>query len=716
MSFDSPSVRFVSMTSTVQSESDGENDYSHSNAGDVNPYAIPLGNTAAMRQRRRHFNLGNRLQSIGISADIELPQICVIGSQSTGKSSLIESISGVSLPRASGTCTRCPTECKLMMSEGPWQCEVALRFLFGNDGERLPHVIHMPFGDIITDPSRVEERLRRAQIAILNPSIGRPDFPSSFLAQPIADYGRTISFSRNYISMDIRGPGVADLSFVDLPGIIASVVGDGNRNDIEEVKQLANQYCDNRSAIILLAVTCETDYENQGATEIQRSHDPHGKRTIGVLTKPDRIEKTNEARWLKFLENKSEPLENGWFCVKLPGPADLENRISLAEAREQEARFFTQEPWASLRHHCSVPNLMERLGELLSNSIRDRIPQIKADIARVREETRRDLSRLPPPVSNALSEALRMIADFQRVVEKEVEGTTSKHGLIQKIRAHEQQFRKDLRGTAPLFVPFNAADDFARLPIIDFLAEEERDLGHHAFTQLIYLDEVQERARDAVSRQFPNHVPFEVQREYIGQSIQLWDTPAQKLFAAIRATLEAHFDPIIDAHFLKFPRLANAVRGVLHNRRADCSGRAAKQIDWLLQVETLATYTLNWHYMEDYRSKFQNFYKLIRQRKSGYTDFIHRVLYPDSTSRPRTIDDGIRIVQAGISAVADTDAERLARLRATAIAMGLPAGLWSNQNLVKLLPDDEGDAAVKIMADVRAYWQGKLPTTLAKHS
>jgi hypothetical protein len=212
------------------------------------------------------------------------------------------------------------------------------------------------------------------------------------------------------------------------------------------------------------------------------------------------------------------------------------------------------------------------------------IPQIKADIARVREETRRDLSRLPPPASNALSEALRMIADFQRVVEKEVDGTTSKHGLIQKIRAHENQFRRDLRGTAPLFVPFNAADKFARVPIIDFLAEEERDLGQHAFTQLIYLDEVQERAKEcvrhssnytyikplimytacsAVSRQFPNHVPFEVQREYIVQSIQLWATPAQKLFAAVRATLEAHFDPIIDAHFLKFPRLANAVRYVI---------------------------------------------------------------------------------------------------------------------------------------------------------
>ena len=41
-----------------------------------------------------------------VQIDIDLPQIAVIGSQSAGKSSLIESISGITLPRAAGTCTR----------------------------------------------------------------------------------------------------------------------------------------------------------------------------------------------------------------------------------------------------------------------------------------------------------------------------------------------------------------------------------------------------------------------------------------------------------------------------------------------------------------------------------------------------------------------------------------------------------------------------------
>jgi len=41
-----------------------------------------------------------------VGADMDLPMIAVIGSQSAGKSSLIESISGITLPRAAGTCTR----------------------------------------------------------------------------------------------------------------------------------------------------------------------------------------------------------------------------------------------------------------------------------------------------------------------------------------------------------------------------------------------------------------------------------------------------------------------------------------------------------------------------------------------------------------------------------------------------------------------------------
>jgi energy-coupling factor transporter ATP-binding protein EcfA2 len=166
-----------------------------------------------------------------VQIDIDLPQIAVIGSQSAGKSSLIESISGITLPRAAGTCTRydpscihrtgsvlirfarCPTECRLSRSDAPWKCTVELHFITDKNGQSLGQSRNEPFGEPIFDKSEVEDRIRRAQRAILNPS--KPF--RSFLEDDEEDAAE-ISFSTNYISLQISGPEVADLSFVDLPG------------------------------------------------------------------------------------------------------------------------------------------------------------------------------------------------------------------------------------------------------------------------------------------------------------------------------------------------------------------------------------------------------------------------------------------------------------------------------------------------------------------
>jgi hypothetical protein len=96
-----------------------------SNSGNTGT-GVGLSNPHLSQGRRRTvLDLVNRLHSTGyvldilpyysfnrmtpeysVQVDLDLPQIAVIGSQSAGKSSLIESISGITLPRASGTCTR----------------------------------------------------------------------------------------------------------------------------------------------------------------------------------------------------------------------------------------------------------------------------------------------------------------------------------------------------------------------------------------------------------------------------------------------------------------------------------------------------------------------------------------------------------------------------------------------------------------------------------
>ncbi len=71
------------------------------------------------------------------------------------------------------------------------------------------------FGEAIYDKSQVEERLRRAQRAILNPKEPMKDF----LDGQDKDLAKNqLTFSSDCVSLQISGPDVADLSFCDLPG------------------------------------------------------------------------------------------------------------------------------------------------------------------------------------------------------------------------------------------------------------------------------------------------------------------------------------------------------------------------------------------------------------------------------------------------------------------------------------------------------------------
>lgn len=137
---------------------------------------------------RRALNaLINSVRSVGAQLDVDLPRISVIGvradtgsanfstdsphqNQSAGKSSLVEAISEIKVPRDAGTCTRCPFEVRLQNApDVQWTCQVMLRLEYDEGGSKSKDVHEIPFGRQVTSPEDVEDLLRRAQLAILNP-------------------------------------------------------------------------------------------------------------------------------------------------------------------------------------------------------------------------------------------------------------------------------------------------------------------------------------------------------------------------------------------------------------------------------------------------------------------------------------------------------------------------------------------------------------------
>ena len=94
---------------------------------------------------------------------------------------------------------------------------MVLRKTVDKQGQQLGVAENVPFGHVITDKKDVEERIRRAQRAILNPSVSH----EMFLSGPDTDLegGSELTFSKNCVYLELSGPDLTDLSFCDLPGI-----------------------------------------------------------------------------------------------------------------------------------------------------------------------------------------------------------------------------------------------------------------------------------------------------------------------------------------------------------------------------------------------------------------------------------------------------------------------------------------------------------------
>lgn len=117
----------------------------------------------------------------------------------------------------------CPTECRLTNVAAParWNCVVSIRTITDSTGQHLGQARNEPFGEVIYNKAEVEDRIRRAQRAILNPHIPRSQI---LMGDEEINDGRTFTFSSNYVSLQISGPDVADLSFCDLPGLYSSLL------------------------------------------------------------------------------------------------------------------------------------------------------------------------------------------------------------------------------------------------------------------------------------------------------------------------------------------------------------------------------------------------------------------------------------------------------------------------------------------------------------
>ncbi|QRV92836.1 dynamin central region protein [Ceratobasidium sp. AG-Ba] len=285
-------------------------------------------------------------------------------------------------------------------------------------------------GYALGDKALVEDRIARAQMAVLSPDID----PSRFLSEDLETRGR--SFTRDTVVVDVFGQELSDSTFVDLPGLISHTSDSCTKDDLKLVNDLVRSYISVPTSLIILVITCQSDFETQGSYLLAQQYDPMGERTIGVFTKPDRIEIGDEGQWLKIIEGQYYALKNGWFVVKQPTSELLRSRnYTWEHARADELEYFeTTSPWSTVsridKKRLGVSNLANVLKDLYFISIQNILPVIRTEIARLIRDSESELEKYLEHGEGSLRLTDRQIidkyaADIMEGVELEVSRTTT---------------------------------------------------------------------------------------------------------------------------------------------------------------------------------------------------------------------------------------------------------------------------------------------------
>uniref|UniRef100_A0A8B9KF29 Myxovirus (influenza) resistance A n=1 Tax=Astyanax mexicanus TaxID=7994 RepID=A0A8B9KF29_ASTMX len=307
------------------------------------------------------IDLIDSLRSQGVEKDLALPAIAVIGDQSSGKSSVLEALSGVALPRGSGIVTRCPLELKMKRcrEEDSWHGKISY------DG----------YEEELDDPAEVESKIREAQDKIAGVGVGISD---------------------DLISLEITSSNVPDLTLIDLPGI-ARVAVKGQPEDIgDQIKRLIRKFITKQETINLVVVPCNVDIATTEALKMAQVEDPNGERTLGILTKPDLVDKGTEETVVEIVNNEIINLTKGYMIVRCRGQKEIIDRVSLTEATEKEKAFFRDHPHFSALYDdgkATVPKLAEKLTLELVHHIEKSLPRLEEQIEAKLAETQDELEK-----------------------------------------------------------------------------------------------------------------------------------------------------------------------------------------------------------------------------------------------------------------------------------------------------------------------------------
>ncbi|XP_007254936.3 interferon-induced GTP-binding protein Mx3 [Astyanax mexicanus] len=476
---------------------------------------------------RPFIELIDSLRVLGIDKDLNLPSIAVVGDQSSGKSSVLEAISGVALPRGSGIVTRCPLELKLRKKQGQWEGKISYK----------------GHSETFYDPSQVESLVRRAQDVLA---------------------GNGVGICHELISLEISSSEVCDLTLIDLPGITRVPVK-GQPDDIgDQIRSLILKYITKDETINLVVVPCNVDIATTEALRMAQEVDPHGSRTLAILTKPDLIDRGAEGDVLKIVQGKVIPLSKGYIIVRCRGQQDINDKISLSEAMQIEKDFFRKHRcFSSLldEDKATTECLARKLTVDLVAHIKKSLPHLTDQVQSILSQVQAELKKYqegPPIDHNMMGPYLSQVIN---------EFSDNIHELA---RSGDSQHKNLYALLRPVFKQW---DGYLRSSQISF---------KEAVDRMIYKYDDLHRGRELLT--FSDYSSLE---SLVKHQVKALEEPAMETLKIIREIIQDEFKNVCEKSFDNYPHLRYIVMTMIDDIQSKQEAQVETRIKEFIRMEQL---------------------------------------------------------------------------------------------------------------------------------
>ncbi|KAF5721132.1 dynamin GTPase [Fusarium globosum] len=335
-----------------------------------------------LRDQASLFDAVDSLRRFGVEFGIEVPQLIVIGDQNSGKSSVLEAISGCHFAIHHDLCTRFPIELALRKSDST--------------------VIDVKaFIVPSTTIKRAAEEVQR--IKDFKPSSGQTTEVQNIIKEAeevigiSPDGGR--QFSDDVLQISLTGPNLYPITLVDLPGLYRAKSPEQGEEGIAFVRELVEKYVKNEQSIILAVVSASSDPATQESHHLAQKHDKKQERTLGIITRPDTVDIGPETeRIITLATSGSSILKKGWHTVRNLSAREREKVKALDETEksrardEKEEKFLSAGAWGKVsRDVKGIKALRDKLRLLLMDKVRTNLPEL---INTVRQQRQSRLMQL----------------------------------------------------------------------------------------------------------------------------------------------------------------------------------------------------------------------------------------------------------------------------------------------------------------------------------